>query len=234
MKKTFTVSDLPPSERPRERLVRFGPHALSVQELLALVVGRGVSGKPVMMLTQELLAAFGSLKALAEASSEDVQKVKGIGPAKAAQLAACFELARRLRSEEEEASRVTGKQVTSPADAAVLVRTSMKKDYKKEHFFVLSFDTRNHLIRMDAISTGILNANLVHPRETFEAAIRRHAAKIMIAHNHPSGDPEPSEDDLDITRRLADAGRLLGIELLDHLIVTETRFLSLREKGLMG
>jgi DNA repair protein RadC len=231
MKKRFTVADLPESERPRERFRAHGDK-VSIPELLALVLGRGVPGESVLTVAQNLLARFGSLSGIAGASLEDLQTVKGIGPAKAAQIAACFVLARKLMAEENEEKHY-GEPVTSPVVAADLVREKVGS-YKREHFFVLSFDTRNRFLGIDEVSIGILNANIVHPRETFDAAIRRHAAKIIIAHNHPSDDPEPSEDDLDITRRLAEAGRIVGIELLDHFIVTKSGWLSFREKGLMS
>lgn len=235
MVRGFTIHDLPKSERPRERLQKLGSEALSAQELVALILGRGISGESVMMTAQKLLSTFGSLEGIMNASLEDLQKVKGLGPAKASQIKACFEIARRINIDDNslpENSSKKNKTVTSPKDVYNLVKSKIT-NYAKEHFLVLSFDTRNKFLGMDTISVGTLNANLVHPRETFDSAIHRHAAQIIIAHNHPSGDPEPSEDDLEITKRLVESGKILGIDVLDHIIVTKTGFLSFKEKGLI-
>lgn len=231
MKKSFTIHDLPSSERPRERLQKFGPDALSAQELLALILGRGISGESVMMTAQKLLSYFGSLEAIMNASLEDLQKIKGLGMAKSSQIKACFEIARRVYNNDEISNSENKKKlIISPKDVYKLVKSKIIH-YTKEHFVVLSFDARNNFLGMDTITVGTLNANLVHPRETFESAIRRHAAQIIIAHNHPSGDPEPSEDDLEITKRLTESGKILGIEIVDHIIVVKNGFLSFKEKN---
>ncbi len=232
--KSFTVHDLPLSERPRERLLSAGPKALSSLELLALILGRGIKGESVMVTAQKLLSHFGSLKNTLEASIADLTKIRGLGPAKASQLMACFEIARRIAHEEisDELNRTNRDSIKTPEAAVRLVRSEIT-DFSKENFFVLSFDTRNKLIGIDKVSLGTLNASLVHPRETFESAIRKHAAQIMIAHNHPSGSTEPSEEDIKITKRLYEAGKIMGIELIDHLIVTRNHYLSFMEKGLI-
>lgn len=232
IKTSFTIHDLPESERPRERLKKFGPESLSAQELLALILGRGVKGEPVSMTAQKLLSYFGSLEGIMNASLEDLQSVKGVGLAKASQLKACFEIARRIYTRSEIDEETEKKKITSAQEVYELVKSKII-NYAKEHFVVLSFDIRNKLLGMDTISIGTLNANLVHPRETFESAIRRHSAQIIVVHNHPSGDPEPSEDDLEITKRLVEAGKILGIEVIDHIIVTKTGFLSFKEKKLL-
>jgi DNA repair protein RadC len=233
MKKSFTIHDLPSSERPRERLQKFGPDALSAQELLALILGRGIGGESVMMTAQKLLSHFGSLEAIMDASLEDLQNIRGLGIAKASQIKACFEIARRIyNSDEISESKNKNKLIISPRDVFKLVKSKILH-YAKEHFVVLSFDSRNRFLGMDTISVGTLNANLVHPRETFESAIRRHAAQVVLAHNHPSGELEPSEDDLEITKRLVEAGKILGIELLDHIIITKDGFLSFKDKNLI-
>ena len=232
MKKSFTIHDLPKSERPRERLQKFGPEALSAQELLSLVLGRGVRGESVLMTAQKLLSHFGSLEGVMNASSEDLQSVKGVGLAKASQLKACFEVARRVFTKNEIAEKVKQKEITSAKEVYELVKSKIS-NYTKEHLVVISFDSRNKFLGMDTVSIGILNASLIHPRETFDAAIRRHAAQIIVAHNHPSGEPEPSEDDLEITKRLVESGKILGIEVTDHIIVTKNGFFSFKEKNLL-
>lgn len=218
MKKSFTIHDLPQEERPRERLENFGAEALSAQELLALILGRGIRGESVMITVQKLLSRFGSLQALKEASLEDLKEIKGLGQAKAAQIKACMEIARRINNHEVKVSKGRTKQIISPEDVYKLVRLKIQ-NYAKEHFFVLSFNSRNQLLGMDQVSVGTLDSNLVHPRETFEAAIRRHAAQIIIVHNHPSGDTSPSTDDIEVTKQVVDAGKIMGIEVLDHIIL---------------
>lgn len=230
--KSFTMHDLPKSERPRERLEKFGQEALSAQELLALILGRGIKGESVSMTAQKLLSSFGSLEGVMNASLEDLKSIKGVGLAKAAQLKACFEVARRLWTKTEIDEETKAKEITSAKNAYELVKSKIV-NYKKEHFVVISLDIRNKFLGMDTISIGTLNANLVHPREVFDAVIRRHAAQIIIAHNHPSDDPEPSEDDLMITKRLVESGKILGIEVTDHVIITKTGFFSFKAKNLI-
>ena len=228
MKRSFTVRDLPRAERPRERLQHLGAEALSVPELLALVLGRGIKGESVLITAQRLLSAFGGIKAIAEASGEELVTVRGIGPAKAAQLQAAFELARRC----EETGVATKIIVDSAAVAARLARSKLKNK-QKEHFWVIALDTRNNLIKTAEISVGSVNANLVHPREVFQAAIQALATHIIIAHNHPAGDPEPSADDLTMTKRLVKVGRTVGIEVIDNIIVAGEEFVSFKERGLV-
>lgn len=233
-KSSFTLNDLPASDRPRERLKSSGPQALSNLELLALIMGRGIKGESVMVTSQKLLSYFGSLKNVLEASLEDLQQIRGLGPAKASQLIACFEIARRIANEDfmAETERLKRETVRSPDDAVKLIRSQIT-DFNKENFYVLSFDTRNRFIGLDKVSQGTLTASLVHPRETFESAIKKHAAQIMIAHNHPSGGTDPSEEDIKITKRLSEAGKIMGIELLDHIILTKQSFFSFKEEGLI-
>jgi DNA repair protein RadC len=229
MAKTFTLRDLPAQERPRERLVKFGEEALSSAELLALLIGRGTAGESVMALAQKLLSRFGSLKGISEASLEDLLNIKGLGLAKASQIKAAAEIARRISFEDLEKKT---KLISSPKNVFNLVKEKLK-DYQKEQFFVLSLDSRNAVVGLDRISVGTLNTNLVHPRETFAAAIARHAAQIIIIHNHPSGELIPSEDDLEITKQLINSGKILGIEVIDHIIVTKSGFFSFKEKGII-
>ena len=227
MSKSFTIHDLPKDERPRERLVRFGEQVLSAQELLQLILGRGVAGESVAVTAQKLLAQFGSLQKLAEASIEELSSIKGIGLAKAAQIKATFEISRRLSTQ---APTYKSKELTDPEKVYRLIKSKLK-DYHKEHFYIIVLNSRGHSIA--EVSVGSLNASVVHPREVFAEAIRNKAASVIFAHNHPSGDPEPSEDDLEITKRLVESGKILGIEVLDHIIVAKDGFFSFKNKGLL-
>jgi len=228
VKKSFTIHDLPISERPRERLQKLGAEALSAQEILAVILGRGVSGESVMVTAQRLLSKFNSLKGLAQASVEELSQVRGIGLAKAAQLKAAFELANRLEG-------YTGAEdkpvVKTPEDVVNLVGSRLKGK-KKEYFLAILLDMRNQLIKIAEISVGSLEASIVHPREVFKEAISASAASVIFAHNHPSGVPEASEDDINLTKRLAKAGEIVGIEVLDHIIIGDKNFLSLKREGL--
>lgn len=226
-KSSFTIHDLPKSERPRERLQNLGAEALSSQELLALILGRGIKGESVMVTAQRLLSAFGNIQKISQASLEELSSVKGVGPAKASQLKAVFELAKRSGNDSGE--KIT---VRSSKDVVKLAWQKLK-DKKKEHFLILCLDTRSNLIKTGDISIGTLDTNLVHPREVFKEAIQSLAASIILVHNHPSGDPEPSEDDLIITRRLIESGKILGINVIDHIIITKNGFFSFKEKGLI-
>ncbi|HEX75116.1 MAG TPA: JAB domain-containing protein [Dehalococcoidia bacterium] len=229
MKKSFTVHDLPLSERPQERLSKLGIEALSAQEVLALILGRGIRDESVMVTAQKLLSKFGNLKNIAAASLEELTEIKGIGPAKAAQIKAASELGKRLESSFDEGQKST---VKSPQDAIKLVKNRLKGK-KKEHFLVLSLDTRNHLINTHTISVGSLDSSIVHPREVFKEAISSSAASVIFVHNHPSGDPEPSEDDIKLTKRLVEAGDILGVEVLDHIIVCDRDYLSIKARNLI-
>jgi DNA repair protein RadC len=225
---SFTIHDLPAEERPRERLTKFGPDALSSVELLALIIGRGIPGRSALTIAHELLKQCKSVKGVSEATIEELSAVKGIGAAKAAQLKASFELGRRQDLYDEPVTF----EITTPRAVVKAIRASIQ-DKAKEHFKLLLLNTRNRIIGIAAISTGTANASLVHPREVFKAAISHGAASVVLAHNHPSGNPEPSDDDVSLTRRLVEAGRLLGIEVLDHIIVTHKDSISFKEKGLL-
>lgn len=228
MKKSFTIHDLPLSERPRERLSKLGIESLSSQEVIALILGRGIKDESVLVTAQKLLSEFGNLKNIAAASVEQLTEIKGVGPAKAAQIKAAFELGRRLENSDNESQQNT---VKSPEDAIKSIKNQLKGK-KKEHFMVLSLDTRNHLTNTRMISIGSLDSSIVHPREVFKEAISSTAASVIFVHNHPSGDPTPSEDDIKLTKRLIEAGEIIGIEVLDHIIVCDGDYVSMKGKNL--
>jgi len=227
MSKSFTIHDLPKDERPREQLVKFGEQALSAQELLQLILGRGVAGESVAITAQKLLTQFGSLQKLAEASIEELSSIKGIGLAKAAQIKAAFEISRRLSTQ---TAPYKSKELTDPEKVYRLIKSKLK-DYHKEHFYIIALNSRGHSIT--EVSVGSLNASVVHPREVFVEAIKNKAASVVFVHNHPSGDPEPSEDDLLLTKKLVESGKILGIEVFDHIIVAKDSFFSFKNKGII-
>lgn len=228
MKKSFTVHDLPLSERPRERLIKLGAEALSAQEVLALILGRGTKGESVMVIAQNLLKEFGNLKGVANASIEELTKIAGIGQAKATQIKAAFELSKRLETPFDEGKKPV---IKSPEDVVRLVKGELK-DKKKEHFFVILLDTRNQYLGKEKVSIGSLDTSIVHPREVFKPALSVSAASIILAHNHPSGDPQPSEEDIKLTKRLVEAAEIMGIDVLDHIIIGDKDYLSLKAKNL--
>lgn len=224
---SFTVHDMPKQERPRERLQRLGPDALSSQELLALIIGRGIAKRSVLDIAHELMRRFGSVHAMSRASIEELSAIKGIGTAKAAQIKAAFELANRKDLELD----IPPFTVNNPQTLVKIIRATIK-DKAKEHFKLVLLNTRNQVTGIVPISVGTLNASLVHPREVFKEAIHGNAASVILVHNHPSNDPEPSDEDMRLTRRMIEAGNIMGIEVLDHIIITKNDFLSLKARGL--
>ncbi|MFZ0564972.1 MAG: DNA repair protein RadC [Chlamydiales bacterium] len=217
------MKQLPKEERPRERLRHFGSQALATAELIAVILGSGTKGKSVISLAHELLAKFGSLRELAEASIEELCQVKGMGEAKAIQLKASLSLASRL-------SRKSKPHITSPHHVYLWIRDLLAHE-KKEIFGVILQNIRGQILRWEVVSIGILTRTLVHPREVFVPAIRHHAASLILAHNHPSGDPTPSPQDYHVTRLLVTASQSVGIPIMDHIIIGSRGFISLKEAG---
>jgi len=222
-----TIKDLPLDERPPERLVRAGEGALSTTELLAIILRTGMGGESVLDMAARLVSRYGGLPGLARASFAELQAEKGLGPAKTAQLKAALELGRRMLL----ASPDNRPVVRSPADVAQLMIAEMAH-LEQEHFRALYLDTRNRLLGIETVYVGSLNASHIRVSEVFREAVKRNCAAIIVVHNHPSGDPTPSPEDVEVTRHLVEAGSLLDIEVLDHLIIGQQRFVSLRERGL--
>jgi DNA repair protein RadC len=222
------VKDLPREERPREKLLRVGVENLSLRDLLAIVLRMGTQEDSALTLADRLLATYGNLAELARASVEELCAHKGIGLAKAAQIKAACELGRRLVG----TSYGERPYIRCPRDAAQLVMEEMRH-LDREHFRALLLNTKHRVIATRNISVGGLNSSLVHPRELFKECIRASCAAVILVHNHPSGDPQPSQDDIRVTKRLREAGRLLGIEVLDHIIIGDNSFRSLKELGVL-
>ncbi len=229
MTKSFTVRDLPKEERPRERFRRFGPQALNQEELLAIIISRGSKNKSVLRIAHDLIVKFNNIDCISKATIEELSQIAGIGTAKAMQIQACFELARR---KEEEPVKYNNYFIEKPNDAVEILRKELKNEVK-EHFKLILLNSRNKVIDIVGISTGTLNASLVHPREVFEQAIKHHSASVILVHNHPSGDCEPSDDDLQITKKLVESGKILSIEVIDHIIIGKNSYFSFKEKKLI-
>ena len=228
MSKTLRIRELPVSERPREKLLDKGAYAVSDAELLAILLRSGTREENVARIAERLLKECQGLPGLAALSPQEIKKFHGIGPAKAVTLAAAVELAKRLATQVPADKPV----IRSPGDAALLFMPKLRYE-SKEHFMLLLLSTKNHVLAMPVISVGSLNASVVHPREVFRQAINYSAASVILAHNHPSGDPSPSQEDILLTRRLAEAGRLLDIAVLDHVIIGDGKYVSMKEKGII-
>ena len=220
------IKDLPEFERPREKLIKKGAKALKKEELLAILLRTGLKGKNALEVADDILVKYGDKKLL-NASYEELRNIHGVGLTKAAQILAAIELGSRLFKEKSE------KEIYINSSEDAIKELAHIKENKKENFVVLYLDARNKLIYKETVSIGSLNANLVHPREVFEPAVRYLAAQIVLAHNHPSGDPEPSEDDLLLTKKLVESGKILGIEVFDHIIVARDSFFSFKNEGII-
>jgi len=226
-KKSFTIHDLPASERPRERLKKYGVENLSTPELLSLVMGRGISGESIAVTSNNLLHYFKNLKGLSGATLEQLMETKGIGLAKASQILAVFELAKRVDISDHSVKKFV---VKTPEDVIQLLEGRLN-DKKKEYFKAILMDTRGHHIRTAEISIGSLDTSIVHPREVFREALLASAASVIFVHNHPSGETEPSDDDISLTKRLVEAGKLMGIDVNDHIIIGGNDFRSMKREG---
>ena len=219
------IEDIPAEERPSNRLISNGPSSLSNAELLSIILKSGSVAENAINLSQRVLSQF-DLKQLSAVDATQLMKIHGIKSGKAAQIVACFELARRLETFDGQSKF----KINSPEDVYRRLYPAMRES-KKEHFVELCLDTKNQVIREDTISIGSLNANIVHPREVFRTALIESAAHIIVAHNHPSGDPTPSREDIDITKKLVETGKIMGIDVLDHVIIGDCRHFSMKEAG---
>jgi DNA repair protein RadC len=223
----YRITDLHETERPRERLSTLGPQALSNAELIAILLRTGVPGENAVQVGQRLLQTFGGISGLHRASVQDLQSQHGLGEAKAAQIKAAIELGRRLTLESPEERPA----INSPADAAALVMYEMSA-LEQEHLRVILLDIRNRVLEIVDLYHGSVNSSQVRVGEVFKAAVRRNAPALIVIHNHPSGDPTPSPDDVAITRAMVQAGKLLDVDVLDHLVIGHGRWVSLKERGL--
>lgn len=229
VKKQMMIRDVHIADRPRERLIRQGAASLSNQELVAILLRTGTREESVLMLANRILKTFDKIQDLKDATVEEMMAVKGVGQAKAVQILAAVEIGKRLYQKHSEGRYV----IRSPEDAAAYLMTDMSS-LLQEHFVVLFLNVKNEVLHKQTIFIGSLNSSIVHPREIYREAVKRSAASIIAAHNHPSGNPAPSPEDIEVTKRLVEAGSIIGIDLLDHVIIGDHKFISLKEKGYMN
>jgi DNA repair protein RadC len=225
-KNGLMIRDFPEDERPRERFKKHGPQSLSNHELIAILLRTGTKEESVLQLSNRLLTQFEGLRLLKSATLEEMTEIKGIGQTKAIQILAAVELGRRVSNLAFNERYV----IRSPEDGANYMMNDMRF-LSQEHFVCLYLNTKNQVIHKQTIFIGSLNASIVHPREVFREALKRSAASLIALHNHPSGSPEPSREDIEVTKRLAECGKIIGVDLLDHLIIGDNKFVSLKEKG---
>lgn len=228
MNNALKIMDLPENERPTERLLRYGAEVLSNGELLAVILRAGNKNENILHLTNRILHMSGGLNGLLSLGAGDFMNLKGIGQVKAAQLLAVAEISKRVKTYHSGEAY----SISKPGDVAELVMERMRY-LKEEHLKVIMLSTKNIVIADKDVSIGSLNSSIVHPREVFCEAIKKSSASIVVCHNHPSGDPSPSNEDIQITHRLKECGKLLGIELLDHVIIGDGKYVSLKEKGIL-
>ncbi|KXG77066.1 RadC family protein [Thermotalea metallivorans] len=223
------IKEMAESERPREKMIQFGIKALSNAELLAVLIRTGTKETSAIELSQRILSYDqAGIHFLANCTIEELSQMKGIGPAKACQIMAAVELGKRIAA----AGLRTKPCVKSPRDVANIFMEEMRY-YKKEHFVTILLNTKNEIISSENVSVGSLNASLVHPREVFVNAIKKSAASMILLHNHPSGNPQPSKEDIAITERLVEAGKIIGIEVLDHIIIGDGIYTSFKELSII-
>jgi len=227
IKYNVTISDLPESERPREKMYKMGPKALSNAELLAIILRTGIKNQSALNLAYKILSKHNGLRFLVNTTVEELSQIDGIGLAKATQLMAAAELGRRISQYKTDDEIY----IRCPKDAAELLMEDMRY-LNKEHMKVILLNIKCKVISVEEISVGSLSSSLAHPREIFIPAVKKSSAAIIMVHNHPSGDPHPSKDDVDLTKRIYEAGKILGIELYDHIIIGNGNYVSLKEKNL--
>ncbi|EJT5924275.1 JAB domain-containing protein [Clostridium perfringens] len=227
MSENIKINEIPSGERPREKLLFYGAHCLSNEELLAIILRTGNKDSNVVELSYRIIHSVGGLNGLFKASAKELMELKGVKEAKATQILAMCELYKRFK-----VSELTQIKISKPSDVAKLVLDELRM-LRQEVLILINLDTKNKVISKKEIFKGGLNSSLVHPREIFKEAVKDSAASIIICHNHPSGDPTPSRDDINITTRLKECGKMMGIELLDHLIIGDNRFISLKEKDIL-
>ena len=225
-----TIKYWPEADRPREKLLAKGSHSLSETELLAIILrnGNASTGESAIDHARLLLNKFGGLKGIDDASASEIAAIKGIGPAKIAQLKACLEIGKRIGSQKWEA----GQPLHSAEDVYQHFRENLGRE-KRELFYVVLLNNKNRKMREVKISEGSLTASLVHPREVYNPVIRESAAGVIFVHNHPSGDPSPSAEDIDITKRLKEVGDVMGVRVLDHVVIGHDRYFSFNDKGML-
>ncbi len=228
-RKNLTIKELPITERPREKLYEYGPKALSNDELLAIIIRTGNKEDTAIDLARRLLSRDNrGLVFLRDTTLQELIETKGIGKCKAAQILAAIEIGKRINY----LDALDKVKINEPSTIANLYMDEMRY-LQKEHFRVVLLDTKNQIIVAEEISVGTLNASIVHPRDVFKAAIKRNANSIILIHNHPSGDPTPSNEDINITNRLLEAGNLIGIRVLDHIIIGDNKYISFKEKNII-
>lgn len=223
------VNDIPLNERPMEKLLQFGVESLSNEELLAILLRTGTKGENVIALSRRVLIELDGLDGLLNVSFEEASKIKGIKKVKACQIISMMELVNRVRTLK---SKNENLKISSPKDVSALLINEMS-NLKQEVFKLILLNTKNVVIGTKDVFKGTLNSSIVHPREVFKEAIQRGSANIIVCHNHPSGDPTPSKEDIDITLRLKECGKIMGIGLLDHIIIGNNKYVSLKEKGII-
>ncbi|MGL5269034.1 MAG: RadC family protein [Selenomonadaceae bacterium] len=230
MMKATMVRDLPQAERPREKLLSEGSRALTNAELLAILLRTGTKEESVLHLAERILSRFKEqgIASLVNVSSLELSEIKGIGPAKALTILAAIEFGRRIGTKAAEQRQT----IQGPEDVAAYAMPRLRYQ-TKEYFLVLLLNMKNQVLSLQTISVGSLSASIVHPREVFQAALRQSAAAVILIHNHPSGDPSPSQEDIAITDRLVQAGKLMDIPVLDHVVIGDNKYISLKEKGMV-
>lgn len=225
----YTIKNIPENERPREKLIKYGAHTLTNSELLAIILRVGSTKDTAVTLAQKILSTNNKgLKNIAEANIMELKKFHGVSDAKAAQILAVTELSKRISALQAE-ERI---KITSPQDVSMLLMEEMRY-LKKEYFKIILLDTKNKIIEVVNISVGNLNSSIVHPREVFIEAIKRSSASMILVHNHPSGEVKPSKEDINITKRLTESGKIIGIEILDHIVIGDGVYTSFKEQGII-